>query len=163
MAKILRATLWTVGGLTALALLGVGAVISTARTVGAPASLGVNDGRLAPCPDSPNCVSSQADPSDRKHFMQPLAYNGAAASALGRIREVIASQPRAELIVAQETYLHTVFRSATIGFPDDVEFFVDEQAGLIHFRAAARMGRDDLGVNRARMERLSTRLSEVLQ
>ena len=30
--------------------------------------LGVHDASLSPCPDSPNCVSTQADTSDNTHF-----------------------------------------------------------------------------------------------
>ena len=37
-------------------------------------------------------------------------------------------------------------------FVDDVEFFYDDKAGLIHVRSASRLGRRDFGVNRARVE-----------
>ena len=37
-------------------------------------------------------------------------------------------------------------------FVDDVEFFVDAQQKVIHFRSASRVGYSDLGANRKRME-----------
>jgi uncharacterized protein (DUF1499 family) len=37
-------------------------------------------------------------------------------------------------------------------FVDDVEFYIDERANLIHFRSASRLGYSDMGVNRKRME-----------
>jgi len=44
-----------------------------------------------------------------------------------------------------------------MGFRDDVEFWVDRSAGVIHFRSASRLGSEDLGVNRARMETIRAR------
>ena len=41
-----------------------------------PENLGIRDGRLAPPKNTPNCVSSQADPSDTQHFIVPIALAG---------------------------------------------------------------------------------------
>ena len=41
-----------------------------------PQNLGHGTGRLAPCKTSPNCVSSQADPSDKEHYIAPIAHKG---------------------------------------------------------------------------------------
>ena len=38
-----------------------------------PSNLGVNEGRLAPCPNSPNCVSTQS--TDAKHGIDPIAVH----------------------------------------------------------------------------------------
>jgi uncharacterized protein (DUF1499 family) len=162
MPKILKFLAGAIGGLATLGLVGTGSLFVAARTVGIPDNLGVRDGRLAPCPNSPNCVSTQAEPSDRQHYIEPVAYQGPVASALARIAEVIAAEPRAEVLRAEGPYIHAVFRSATMSFPDDVEFYVDEGAGLIHFRSAARLGQGDAGVNRRRMERLTAALQAVL-
>jgi uncharacterized protein (DUF1499 family) len=35
-----------------------------------------------------------------------------------------------------------------------MEVYFDEEAGLIHFRSAARLGQGDGGVNRRRMEQI---------
>ena len=45
-------------------------------------------------------------------------------------------------------------RSRIFRFVDDVEIHFDDDAKLIHFRSAARLGRRDFGVNRERMERV---------
>ncbi|HRA87398.1 MAG TPA: DUF1499 domain-containing protein, partial [Planctomycetaceae bacterium] len=37
-----------------------------------PANLGVRNGQLSACPDSPNCVSTQAE--DREHWIAPFAF-----------------------------------------------------------------------------------------
>jgi uncharacterized protein (DUF1499 family) len=62
---------------------------------------------------------------------------------------------RATVLESRPDYIHAVFRSRVFGFPDDVEFLLDEESKQIHFRAAARLGQSDLGVNRARMQSIS--------
>jgi uncharacterized protein (DUF1499 family) len=119
-----------------------------------PTTLGVRDGRLAPCPASPNCVSSQ-DPDDA-HHVDALTFTGAAATAMGRLAGILRSLPRASVVATTETYLHAEFRSAIFRFVDDVEFLADEDAGVIHIRSASRVGRSDLGVNRKRVETIRT-------
>jgi uncharacterized protein (DUF1499 family) len=160
--RILKLLGWAAAGVAALAAAGVATLAVQARTVGVPSGLGVTNGRLAACPDSPNCVSTQADPLDLSHYMQPLPLNLPAAEAQQRLREVLAGQARVELLRDEPNYIHTVFRTAGFGFPDDVEFYIDESAGLIHFRSAARLGRGDLGVNRARMEQVRAELMAAL-
>ncbi|HEY9596037.1 MAG TPA: DUF1499 domain-containing protein, partial [Cyanophyceae cyanobacterium] len=39
-----------------------------------------------------------------------------------------------------------------MGFVDDVEFFLDDNANVIQVRSASRLGESDLGVNRKRIE-----------
>lgn len=111
---------------------------------------GVNDGRLAPCPDRPNCVSSQA--TDAVHAIAPLRYATGPEIALQRLRQVIESLPRTRIVIATDSYLHAEFTSALLRFVDDVEFQFDAINRLIHVRSASRVGYSDLGVNRRRVE-----------
>jgi uncharacterized protein (DUF1499 family) len=115
-----------------------------------PASLGVRDGRLASCPDSPNCVSTQTD--DEAHRLEPLHYTGSAEQAIERLSTFISSQPRTRIVKQTENYLHVEYTSLLFRFVDDVEFHCDDSAKVIHFRSASRVGHSDLGVNRRRME-----------
>ena len=115
-----------------------------------PSNLGVVDGRLAPCPNSPNCVSSQA--LDAEHRMEPITFSGSPEAALVRIKTIVASLPRTETVTETGNYLHVEFRSALLWFVDDVEFLIEADAGQIHFRSASRVGHGDLGANRRRME-----------
>lgn len=115
-----------------------------------PVNLGIKDGKLAPCPSSPNCVSSQS--SDREHAVDPLSFTGTAAEAHDGIKKIILSMKRARIITDTGTYIHAEFASAIFGFVDDVEFWFDESTKLIHVRSAARLGYSDLGVNRKRVE-----------
>lgn len=109
--------------------------------------------RLAPCPERPNCVSTEAD--DRLHRMRPIPFRGAPDFALERMATVIADQPRATLRHREPGWLHAEFRSRVFGYIDDVDIEVDAEAGVLRFRSASRLGHWDLGVNRRRMKRLA--------
>jgi uncharacterized protein (DUF1499 family) len=124
----------------------------------APANIGKPAGsQLAPCPDSPNCVNSQAPASDAVHAIAPLTYTGTADAAKARLREVIAAMPRTKIVADESNYLRAEFTSQIFRFVDDVEFLIDDAGKTIHFRSASRVGRGDMGVNRNRMEEIRTR------
>lgn len=120
-----------------------------------PSTIGMKEGRLSPCPQSPNCVSTQAD--DDAHRIDPLKYSGTKEQAKQRLVQVITSMPRARITTDEGDYIHAEFTSFLFRFVDDVEFFFDDSAGLIHFRSASRVGYSDLGVNRKRMEEIRGR------
>ena len=149
-----RIVTWLGAGLLGLIVSGFVATLLAARSAPPRSELGVKDGRLAPCPDTPNCVSTQADPSDTLHYIAPIELLNSAADAQATMLVVLGKMPRMELISVEPTYIHALFRSPTMGFPDDVEIYFDEAAGQIHFRSAARMGRGDMNKNRERMEQI---------
>ena len=47
------------------------------------------------------------------------------------------------------------------GFVDDVEFALDQKESLIQVRSASRLGVDDLGANRKRIETIRQRLAST--
>lgn len=115
-----------------------------------PTNLGVKDGRLAPCKRTPNCVSSQADPQDREHYIAPLAFSG----SMDALRRAVESMERATVIGVQGNYLYAEYRTRLMRYVDDVELLYDAAARLVHVRSASRLGRRDFGVNRSRVEAL---------
>lgn len=121
--------------------------------------LGVRDGRLLPCPDRPNCVSTQA--VDPRRAMEPIRFTGSADAAMGRLRRVLQELPRATIVVDEPPYIHAEARSLLFRFVDDLEFLVDETEGTIHFRLASRVGRSDLGVNRRRAEAIRSAFEAI--
>jgi uncharacterized protein (DUF1499 family) len=123
-----------------------------------PDYLGVKDGRLPRPRSTPNCVSSQADPADQEHYIEPIRFKGAALEAIAAARKAVESMPRTTVIRHEGNYLYAEFRSKVMGFVDDVEFTYDEKAGVLHVRSASRLGRRDYGVNRARVEALRARI-----
>jgi len=124
-----------------------------------PADLGTHDGKLAPCPSSPNCVSSQS--TDDAHRIAPLTYSGRAADAMKKLTAIIQAFPRTSVITVSDSYLHAEVTSAIFRFVDDLEFLVDDAAKVIHVRSASRMGYSDLGVNRKRVEQIRLRWLET--
>jgi uncharacterized protein (DUF1499 family) len=125
-----------------------------------PDNLGVKDGRLAPPKSTPNCVSSQADPADAEHTIAPIAFKGDTAAAMAAVRKAVESMPGSTIVRAEGGYLYAEYRSKLMRFVDDVEFFHDGKAGLIHVRSASRLGRRDFGVNRARVEAVRARVEK---
>jgi uncharacterized protein (DUF1499 family) len=140
-------------GLAWIAVLALTAGCSSGRP---PASLGVTAGRLAPCPGSPNCVSSGAAVAEQR--VEPLRYDGDPARARARLLEVLNGMDRARIVRSADDYVHVEFRSAVFGFVDDVEFYFSPP-GAIQVRSASRTGYYDFGVNRERAETLRARFA----
>ena len=120
---------------------------------------GIVDGRLAPCPNKPNCVSSQAAAGDKQHYIEALTYSGEPAEVRGRLERAVAGMKRARVVVREANYWRVEFTSALWRFVDDVEFLFDDTGRRIDLRSASRVGYSDLGVNRRRMEEIRRRFS----
>ncbi len=112
---------------------------------------GLIDGRLAPPPPSPNCVSSEADPADKVHATTPLPLHGDPATAITRLGALLRGLPRVVVLTERPDYLHATFTTRWIGWVDDLELRLDAQAAVLHIRSASRVGWGDLGANRKRV------------
>lgn len=118
-----------------------------------PSTLGVHEGQLGRCPDSPNCVSS-AEQRD-SHYIAPIH------GTLQQIRQVLPQMAGARIIREEGHYLYAEFTSRLMGFVDDVKFLEQEESGLVQVRSASRLGHSDLGVNRARIEALREAIASL--
>ncbi len=132
----------------------------------APTDLGVREGRLKPPSATENSVSSQAGlyptaPMRAYAEIAPLALRGDGPATIARLRGLIEATPGAVVVEARPDYLYAQFQSRWLGFVDDVEFWFDPAAERIELRSASRLGRRDLGVNRARIEALRTALASA--
>ncbi len=116
-----------------------------------PQTIGLQEGLLRACPDSPNCVCSeyhtQASP---EHAIAALNADDDSWQVL---REIIVHLG-GKIEQDDGEYLHATFSSALFHFVDDVELRRDVSHGLIHIRSASRAGRSDFGVNRKRVEQI---------
>lgn len=117
-----------------------------------PGGLGIVDGQLAACPDSPNCVSTFSVSTE--HQMDPIPFPGSTDHLVEKLKSIVGQLPRTRVVRQTDNYLHVECRSFWFRFVDDVEFLIDAEQKLIHFRSASRVGYSDLGVNRRRMETL---------
>lgn len=115
-----------------------------------PQNIGIQEGRLTPCPESPNCVSSFEN--DEVHGIQPLAGN------LDQIGSILRGLGEANIVSASDNYLYAEFTSRIMGYVDDVEFMYDQASGQTHVRSASRLGYSDLGANRDRIEAIRAAL-----
>ena len=113
----------------------------------------IRQGALLPLPNKPNCVSTQTD--QKKKRMRPLPFKGTLTATHQRLEEILHLMDRTTIKTSESDYLHAVVKSKVLRFKDDVEFLLDEQSRLVHFRSASRTGYSDLGVNQKRMEEIS--------
>ena len=117
-----------------------------------PPKTGLVDGRLRPCPGTPNCVSSDVE-GGHSAWIRPFAFEGSPEAAWQRLAqavEAIGGTIRADT----GDYLWATFTSRIFRFVDDVELRMDGEDRVIHVRSESRVGYSDLGVNRKRVERL---------
>ena len=118
--------------------------------------LGLDNNRLQPCPDSPNCVSTkETDPDQR---VLPLKLQIEAPTAWAEIVETVTALPRARIISVNDNYLHAECRSSVFGFVDDLELHLQPEPQQVSIRSAARLGYYDFGVNRKRVNELRSTL-----
>jgi uncharacterized protein (DUF1499 family) len=114
---------------------------------GTPVTGLVSDGRLAACPESPNCVSSE------EGEVEPLSFSGPSDLAWMRLKRSIQAVG-GTVETDKGTYLAATFQSALFRFVDDMEFRMVSDEQLIHVRSASRVGHSDMGANLKRVEKL---------
>ncbi|MCG8670319.1 MAG: DUF1499 domain-containing protein [Pseudomonadales bacterium] len=116
-----------------------------------PENLGIQDNKLAPCPSSPNCVSSYETSAD--HKVSPWSYKGNSADAQNKLLSILKSKDNVKVVSEQNGYVRAEFESSLMGFVDDVEFVITNAE--VHMRSASRLGYSDLGANKKRIDGLA--------
>ena len=129
-----------------------------------PVDLGVVNGKLKPPSRTENSVSSQAGlyadhPMKAYAEIAPIRVTGEGRAAIDRIKRIVESTQGARVVRAEPTYLYAQFQTRWLKFVDDAEFFADDGAKVVHVRSASRIGKGDLGVNRARIEAIRGRFA----
>ena len=125
---------------------------------GRPGDLGVTDARLAPCPATPNCVSS--DSGEEGHRVAPFVLAVSPDQAWPTVVQAVSELPGSKILDQTETYLHAECSSRLFGFVDDLELNLRADDGVVAVRSASRVGYWDLGANLARVEELRRRLEQ---
>jgi uncharacterized protein (DUF1499 family) len=130
----------------------------------APTNIGLRDGKFKPPSKTPNSVSSQASlwpdhPQREAAAIAPLALVGDGPATITRLAEIIGAMDGARIVEQRPDYLYAQFTSRLMRFVDDTEFWFDPVSGVVQVRSSSRIGRGDLGVNRARIEALRQRLA----
>ena len=115
-----------------------------------PQDIGVRDGRLIACPESPNCVSSYE--SSEEHAIAALDGN------LNQVQQILVAMDGANIVEQSNNYLYAEFTSGLMGYVDDVEFLYDAASNTTQVRSASRVGYSDMGANRSRVEAIRMQL-----
>ncbi|MDB9968572.1 DUF1499 domain-containing protein [Gammaproteobacteria bacterium] len=115
-----------------------------------PQDIGVRDGRLIACPESPNCVSSYE--SSEEHAIAALDGN------LNQVQQILVAMDGANIVERSNNYLYAEFTSSLMGYVDDVEFLYDAASNTTQVRSASRVGYSDMGANRSRVEAIRMQL-----
>ena len=121
-----------------------------------PDGIGIDSSGLKGCPQSPNCVSSEA--KDEQHAIESFRLKGDPNVSWPLIQDEIASMPRWTIVTATDTYIHVEYKSRIFRFVDDLELFFNSGNGIISIRSASRIGYSDFGANRRRVELLRSEL-----
>ncbi len=123
-----------------------------------PNHIGVTGEQLKPPSKTRNSVSSQAHlhpdhPQLQYAAIEPLPLkNNNAANSMQVLVSVLKSTPSVTIVDAKPDYIYAHATTKVLKFVDDVEFWVNPAKGVIEVRSASRLGREDFGVNRARVE-----------
>ena len=127
-----------------------------------PTDLGLKDGLLKPpIKDYWNVISSHAEkqPHTDYHVIAPIKYSGSGKEAFAKLEAIVRAMDGATVVTKQDNYLYAEFQTKVLKFIDDVEFVLDEPAGVIQMRSASRLGRKDLGANRTRLEAIRSKFN----
>lgn len=117
-----------------------------------------SQGELAPCTGGPHCVSSVDANTD--HRIPAIPYVGTINSAKNLIKNILAKDPAAAIVLETDDYLHATYTTDLLRYVDDVEF-VFSQPGRIDVRSSSRIGYADMGVNRRRMEAIRQQFADL--
>ncbi|WP_189435876.1 DUF1499 domain-containing protein [Pseudovibrio japonicus] len=120
-----------------------------------PDYVGVQDGQFAPLPKSPNAVSSQTQETASRH-VDPLPMLATLEATQAALADTLQEMGRNKVRKAEGPYMHAVFTTEQMGYNDDVELWIDEQAGVVHYRSQSRVGYSDRGLNKTRYDRFSS-------
>lgn len=125
----------------------------------APTDLGVQAERLKAPSLTRNSVSSQAalhpdHPQLSYAQIDPLPLHGTPEDSMALLQRTLTAEPGLHIMVSKDDYLHATATTRWMGFVDDLEFWFNSNQRVIEVRSASRLGREDFGANRDRIERI---------
>jgi len=106
-------------------------------------------GKLRPCAETPNCVSSE---TTGEKFIEPLSSSTLSMDELWQAAQTAAVQQGGIVETSLKNHFWSTYQSKLFKFTDDLELRRDDAAGVVHVRSGSRSGKSDFGVNRKRVE-----------
>lgn len=117
-----------------------------------PDYLGVQQGKFAPMPSTPNAVSSQTDIAEKK--VASLPFDSVEQAKL-TVTKVLQAMGNNSVESESDNYIHIIFTTDKMRYNDDVELFFDVQNQQLHYRSQSRVGYSDGGANLKRYQRFT--------
>ena len=69
-----------------------------------------------------------------------------------KIQAILGGMGTTQIVTRNKDYIYARSTTPLLRFTDDLEFWYDAAQGVIQVRSASRIGADDLGTNRKRVE-----------
>ena len=107
-----------------------------------------------PCVHAGNCVDSLG-----RDALPALSYAGSPEQGRALLLSTLAAFPQARVESGQGNPVQAIF-TTTLGFRDQVEFWIDSRGARIDFRSRSLLGLYDFGKNRSRMLEVSARFAQ---
>ena len=123
---------------------------------------GLVNGKLKPCPESPNCVCSENQNHRAEYQIDALRFSQSESSRAWAALLQAIRQSGGDFIESSDTYVHATYSTRIFRFVDDLEARLDTENSLIHLRSASRVGHSDLGANLKRIEAIRKAYQETL-
>jgi uncharacterized protein (DUF1499 family) len=114
----------------------------------------------------PNSVSSQASlypdhPQVRNAKIAAFEVQGKGADAILKLKDALQATEGVRVIQTQPDYHYAEAQTRWMGFVDDLEFWYNPALHRIEVRSASRIGGNDYGANRRRVEAIRTRFEQL--
>jgi len=104
-----------------------------------------------------NCVSSLNSEPDL--YAEAFTLQGSLPAMQADLAAAIRAETNVQVAFESKGRIDVTFRTVIFRFPDDAQFSLD-RGGTVTFHSKSRIGYSDLGVNRARIERIRQRLRQ---
>lgn len=153
MKKLFKGIMSLILILTSLAILALFILAWKSQKMEAP---GMNNGQLQGCTNKSNCLCSETLQDFQSNTEAIRITSGKDKNPLATLENIIIDMG-GQVTKRDELYLSAVFKSDFFGFVDDLELRWDASQNLVHLRAAARVGKNDLGTNAKRLRILQTK------
>lgn len=104
------------------------------------------NGKLAPCPNKPNCLSTEIND------LPPISIKD--TEQAWTVLQNVINELGGTVKKSRSDYLWATFETDLIKFTDDVEARLDVKNKLIHLRSASRTGYYDFNANKKRLKKI---------
>lgn len=135
-----------------LAITIIAATLLVMQNLKLPNNLGITNGKLSPLPSTPNAVSSQTE--DKERYVEPLVFKTDSKTTRTALKAMLSSFKNVNIVTESDYYIHAVSISGKMRYRDDLEFFIDTNQNVVHFRSGSRVGYSDMGLNRERYNQI---------